>query len=502
MIYHYTVFQSLTGYEWDKNAPDSFSEIKDLLMQCENISHNYYIFHRGNVLKVQKTENPEFDERLSFLYTVDDFRNEDGVFASDTRNKAWPQIVENFLTGCSPFHRVEFSQKQVAGLLQSFAKHLPENLISGLLIDEDSHQNYKFFNTSHEKIIYDTESLRFLKKLPVFREDNRIFRALCFRYDAPAVSMLEFIALLASGSDIQRNYEKYFDAIMIEKSIQYLLLSVDADFISEAQNKLDSAIVSGFGIESEFVSLMTEKYISAYGIHEIQELREFLHLFACYGISPELLLPVLVTWEQEYDSLTEIPVRYQDSVILTYPAFIQAVQENTSCCFITDHVSYDIIDQIYSCILEKEIPAPVLEKLFQENKNDKKISDLLHFVSWRENPEKKIKNPEKNMLPALLYWSELVSDEELKKYYHSEESAEHMKQEAYYLRIPEKIRNMPEYSRNLLLAERLSVKYRMSTLFQKGKLGRTEKIILAVSGISFLLVLLSCIRLVMVMLYE
>ncbi|MBR1529425.1 MAG: hypothetical protein IJ642_09010 [Oscillospiraceae bacterium] len=502
MIYQYTVFESRDGYAWEKNAPDSFSELTDLLMQCENISHQYYIFHRGNVLKVQKAENPDSGERLSFLYTVDDFRNEDGVFASDTRNKAWPQMIENFLTGCSPFHRIEYSQNQTAGLLQSFARHLPEDLISGLVIDEDSRQNYKFFNTSHKKMIYDTESLRFLKKLPVFREDNRIFRALCFRYGAPAVSMLEFIAMLASGSEVQKNYEKYFDQNMIEKAVEYLLLSVDDNFISETQSKSDSGIVSGFGIESGFVSLMAEKYISVYGIHEIEELREFLHLFACFRISPELLLPMLETWEQEYHAIKEMPVRYQDSVILTYPAFVRAVQENTGCHFITDDISYDTIDDIYAYILEKEIPAPVLEKLFQENKNNTEISDLLHFVSWHEHPEKKIKNPEKNLLPAMLYWSELVSEEELEKYYHSQETAEHMKEEACQLRIPERIRNLPEYSRSLLLAEKLSAKYRLNTLFQKGKLGRTEKRILAVSGTAFLLILLSCIRLVMVMLYE
>ncbi len=502
MIYQYTVFRARDGYAWEKNAPESFSEITPLLMQCENISHKYYIFHKGNVLKVQKEESPDSGERPFFIYTVDDFRNEDGVFAADTKNKAWPQVIENFLTACSPFHRIHFEAEQVAGLLQSFAKHLPEILISGLLVDEDANQNYKFFNTSHKQIIYDTESLKFLKKLPVFREDNRIFHALCFRYGTPAVSMLEFIAMLASGGEIQTNYEKYFDAIMIEKSVEYLILSVNSDFITETQNKLDSGILFGFGIEKSFVRLMTEKYLAAYGIHELDELRAFLHLFSCFDIASEMLLPVLETWEQEYDSIEEMPFKMKQSEILTYPAFVKAVQENNGCHFITDNISYDIIDNIYAYITEKEIPAPVLEKLFQENKSDMLISNLLQFVSWAEHPEKKLKNPEKNLLPALLYWSELVSEEELEHFYHSEETAEHVKQEAFQMRIPERIRHLPEFHRNLLLAEKLAIKYKGNTLFQKGRLGKTEKIILAVSGISFLISILSCIWLVMVVLHE
>ena len=77
-----------------------------------------------------------------------------------------------------------------------------------------------------------------------------------------------------------------------------------------------------------------------------------------------------------------------------------------------------------------------------------------------------------------------------------------MKKEAYQIRIPVRLQNQPEVSRNLLLAEKLSAKYRLNTLFQKGKLGKTEKTVLAVSGIAFLLMLISCIRLILVMLYE
>ncbi|MBE6876075.1 MAG: hypothetical protein E7496_05005 [Ruminococcus sp.] len=511
MKYIYTVFRDGDGYAWGENTPQNFSEITHLLQQCESISHVYYIFHRGNVLEVRKAESPESKERLFFVYTVDDFRNEDGVFSADTRNKAWSQIIENFLTDCPPFHRTDCTPEQVPGLLQSFARHLPEKLTSGLLIDEDSRQNYRFFDTSREKIICDTDSFRFLRKLPIFTGENRIFRAMCFRYGAPAVSMLEFIAMLSADLTAQANgnmtafrksFEKYFDPCMISKSIEYLLLSSDEAFIQEVQSKLDSGIALGFGIDREFIRSMTAWYLASYGIHEVQELRQFLHLFSCFGLPEELLLPVLRRWEQEYDSHSDKPLFLKKTEVLNYPEFVRTVTENQSRCFLTDEVSHETLDKIYACIQEKGIPASVLENLFQENRKDKIISDLLEFVSWSEHPEDAPKHPEKNLLPALLYWSELVSDAELLNFYGEKNLAGQMKQDAYQVRIPARIRNQPEISRNLLLADKLSEKYRLNAVFQKGKLGRTEKRILAVSLISFLLILVSCIRLVMVMLYE
>ncbi|MBR4320708.1 MAG: hypothetical protein IKP69_11810, partial [Oscillospiraceae bacterium] len=86
MKYLYTVFHARDGYAWEENAPESFAEITPLLSQCDNISHKYYIFHRGNVLRVEKSESDQIQERLFFIYTVEDFRNEDGVFVSDTKN--------------------------------------------------------------------------------------------------------------------------------------------------------------------------------------------------------------------------------------------------------------------------------------------------------------------------------------------------------------------------------------------------------------------------------
>ncbi len=510
MIYTYTVFRAQDGYAWDEQAPDSFSEITALLQQCESISHVYYIFHRGNVLRVQKAESPQVKERPFFVYTVDDFRNEDGVFCSDTRNKTWHQVIENFLTETAPFYLVECTEEQIPGILQSFARHLPEKLTSGLLIDEDTRKNYRFFNTSHEKIIRDTETLRFARKLPIFTEYNRLFRALCFRYGAPTCSMLQFVAMLAGNlpaeasgdmNTFRKKYEKYFDDCMIQKSVEYLLLSVDEDFIEEAKNKLDSSISLGFGIDSEFVRCLTAWYLSRYGIHEIQELRLFLHLFSCYGLPSALLLPMLEQWQKEYQHSAEPPF-LKKTEVLTYSEFVRAVKENQGSYFITEDISYQNIDDIYAYIQKKEIPVQILENLFQENKKDKKIADLLEFLSWQAHPDKKIKHPEKNLLPAALFWSELVSEQELKDFYASDTLAEQMKKEAYQIRIPVRLQNQPEVSRNLLLAEKLSAKYRLNTLFQKGKLGKTEKTVLAVSGIAFLLMLISCIRLILVMLYE
>ena len=462
------------------------------------------------MLEVTKAESPEAKERPFFVYTVDDFRNEDGVFSADTRNKAWPQIIENFLTDAPPFRMTDCNPEQVAGLLQSFARHLPEKLTSGLLIDKDSHQNYRFFDTSGEKIILDTESFRFLRKLPIFTDENRIFRALCFRYGAPRASMLEFIAMLSTDWNpdtldnmkaFRKEFEKYFDNCMIAKSAEYLLLSSEDDFIQEVRNKLDSGIERGFGIDREFVRRMTAWYLSSYGIHDVQELRQFLHVFSCFGLPSGLLLPMLEIWEQEYDTLDKPPF-LKKTAVLNYPEFVEALTGNQSRHFLTDEVPYETLDKIYAYIQEKEIPSPELETLFQENRKEKIISDLLGFVAWTEHPESSPKHPEKNLLPALLYWGGLVSDKELETFYGGAESAGIMKQDAYQARMPARIRNQPEISRNLLLADKLSEKYRLNVLFQKGKLGRTEKKILAVSGISLLLTVLSCIRLIVVMLYE
>ena len=511
MKYHYTVFRTGDGYAWEENTPEDFSEITALLSQCESVSHVYYIFHHGNVLEVTKAESPEARERPFFIYTVDDFRNGDGVFSADTRNKVWYQIIGNFLSGLPPFHLIDFAPEQVAGLLQSFARHLPEKLTSGLLIDKDAHQNYRFFDTSGEKMIPDTESLRFLRKLPIFTSENRLFRALCFRYGAPRVSMLEFIAMLSADwnpetfsnmSAFRKEAEKYFDNCMTAKSVEYLLLSSDEKFIQEAQNKLDSGIEAGFGIDRDFVRRMTAWYLSEYGIHEVQELRQFLHLFSCFGLPSGLLLPMLEIWEQEYESIPNEPPFLKKTAVLNYPEFVGTVTGNQKTYFLTEEIPYETLDKIYAYIQEKEIPVSELETLFQENRKDKIISDLLGFVSWTEHPESSLKHPEKNLLPALLYWGGLVSGKELESFYGGTESSERMKQDAYQVRIPARIRNQPEISRNLLLADKLSEKYRLNVLFQKGKLGRTEKKILAVSGISFLLILLSCIRLIVVMLYE
>ena len=244
MKYIYTVFHAVDGYEWSRETPEDFSEITPLLRQCESVSHRYYLFHRGNVLQVQKAESPDAKERPFFVYTVDDFRNEDGVFSAETRNKAWPQVIENFLTDCPPFHLTDCTQEETAGLLQSFARHLPEKLTAGLLVDEDARRNYRFVDTSREKIIRDTDSFRFLRKLPVFTSENRLFRALCLYRGAPAVSMLEFIAMLSADhapepeqdmTSFRKAFEKYFDTCMIAKSMEYLLISVDEKFIQEAQ---------------------------------------------------------------------------------------------------------------------------------------------------------------------------------------------------------------------------------------------------------------------------
>ncbi len=504
MIYQYTVFQAQDGYAWEKSAPESFSEITPLLMQCESVSHCYYLFHHGNVLRVQKAEKPDSGERPFFVYTVDDFRSEDGIFSADTSNKAWPQVIENFLTDCPPFRRVEVSEEQIPGLLQGFARHLPEKLTAALLVDCNAAQQAKFFHTSHENIRRNTETFRFIRKLPVFREENRLFRALCFREGVPAVSMLAFIALLNTdlSSDFRKNYDKYFDLSLLETAVQYLLLSVDQDFIAEAAAKLDSGIVLCLGIEKEFVRNVIVWYISVYGIHHAEELKQFLHLLACYGLPAELLLPVLQTWEQEYASRTERPLSQKESAVLTYPAFVQAVRENQGCHFVTEELPCEVLDKIYAYILEQEIPVPILEKLFRENAENKNIADLLQFLNQKEHPGKKLKNPEKNLLPACLFWSGLVTPEELENFYGSAESAERMKQDAFYHRMPERIRSLPEFSRSLLFAEKLSEKYRLNTLFQKGKLGKTEKTVLGVSALSFLLMLVSCIRLVTVMLYE
>ena len=64
MKYLYTVFHERDGYAWEENTPESFTEITSLLNQCDNISHKYYIFHRGNVLRIEKAENPKIKERL------------------------------------------------------------------------------------------------------------------------------------------------------------------------------------------------------------------------------------------------------------------------------------------------------------------------------------------------------------------------------------------------------------------------------------------------------
>lgn len=505
MKYLYTVFHARDGYAWEENAPESFTEITSLLSQCENISHQYYIFHRGNVLRIQKAENPKIKERLCYVYTVEDFRNEDGVFISDTKNKAWHQVIENFLTGATPFHQVIFTPEQTAGLLQSFAKHMPEQLMAGLIIDEDRNQNYRFFNTSQERIICDTESYKFLRKLPVFREENQIFRALSFHRGAPAVSMLEFIALLSvempeNLTEFRKAYDKCFDRSLIQKSVEYLFIAVEEAFIQEAVSKLDSRIVFGLGIQPEFVKNITAWYLSSYGVHDVEELRLFLHLFACYGISSELLLPMLELWQSEGEQLKELPFFLKESEVLTYSEFVKAVKKNEGKAFITEDLSYETIDKIYGYIQEKEIPLPILENLFHDNKKDKILFHLLQFIAWKENPEKKPKNPERNFIPACLYWGNLVTEEELKNYYGSEETVLDMKKEAYEIRMPERILNMPEFSRNQLLADKLTEKYRLNALFQKGKLGKTEKTVLAVAGIGLLIILLSCIWLVMVML--
>ncbi len=505
MKYLYTVFHARDGYAWEENAPESFAEITPLLSQCDNISHKYYIFHRGNVLRVEKSESDQIQERPFFIYTVEDFRNEDGVFVSDTKNKAWHQVIENFLTGATPFHQVNFTPEQTAGLLQSFAKHMPEQLMNGLMIDEDRHQNYKFFNTNQERIICDTESYKFLKKLPVFREENQIFKALSFQKGAPAVSMMEFIALLSvempeNLTEFRKAYDKYFDRSLIQKSVEYLFTATDEAFIQEAVHKLDSRIKFGFGIQPAFVKNMTAWYLSAYGVHEMEELRLFLRLFACYGIPSELLLPMLELWQSEGEQLKELPIFLKESEILTYSAFVRAVKTNQGKAFVTEDLSYETIDKIYGYIQKKEIPLPILENLFHDNKKDKMLFHLLQFIAWKENSDKKPKSPEKNLMPACLYWGNLVSEEELKNYYGSEETALRMKQEAYQIRMPERILNMPEFSRNQLLADKLMEKYRLNALFQKGKLGKTEKTVLAVAGIGLLIILISCIWLVMVIL--
>ena len=476
MKYTYTVFRAGDGYAWGENTPEDFSEITQMLQQCGSVSHIYYIFHRGNVLEVRKAESPRAKERPFFVYTVDDFRNEDGVFSADTRNKAWTQVIRNFLTDCPPFHLIDCTEEQVPGLLQGFARHLPEKLTAGLLVDRDARQNYRFFDTSLEKIICDTESFRFLRRLPIFAGENRIFRALCFRYGAPCVSMLEFIAMLSAEE--AQDAEKYFDPCMISKSAEYLLLSCDDAFLQEVRSKLDSGMEAGFGISREFVRHRTERYLAEYGVHEVQELRRFLHLFSCFGLPSGLLLPVLERWEQAYDAQKDAPPFLKKTNVLTYPAFVRAVQEHQGNDFMTDDMPYETLDRIYAYIQEHDIPASELEHIFQENRKEKLISDLLGFVAWSEHPEKTVRHPERNLLPALLYCSpmqRLVSDAELTAFYSGKTSAEKMKKTACEIRIPAVIR---ERSRKRQILET----------------------VLSVSG--FLVILASCIRLIVVMLYE